>query len=279
MKSWNRNRPYRLLRLAGAAAIISSTAIACGVNGGGDSAAERIKSMTTEVSGSDADPTPGTGRPDLVGKSVFLDPGHSGSNDSSISRQVPDGRGGTKDCQTTGTSTNSGYAEHTFNWDVVMRIREALESMGVKTQVSRPDDTGTGPCIDQRAAEANEMRPDAIVSVHADGAPDWGQGFHIIYSAPPLNDAQAYASVDFATLMRDTLRSRGFKASNYLGSEGLIGRADLAGLNFYAYPGILVELGNMRNPDEAAKMETPQGRENYAAAVVDGIVAYLQQSR
>lgn len=223
-------------------------------------------------------PTPAIGEPDLAGKSVFLDPGHSGSNDSSISRQVPNGRDGTKDCQTTGTSTNSGYAEHTFNWDVVMRIREKLESMGIQTQLSRPDDTGLGSCIDQRAAEANAMQPDAIVSIHADGGPDWGQGFHIIYSAPPLNDAQTYASVDFAKLMRDTLRSRGLQESNYIGSEGLIGRADLAGLNIYAYPGILVELGNMRNADEAAKMESPKGREDYAAAVVDGIVEYLHQS-
>ena len=40
---------------------------------------------------------------------VFLDPGHNGANDASISRQVPTGRGGTKDCQASGTTTNDGY--------------------------------------------------------------------------------------------------------------------------------------------------------------------------
>jgi len=50
--------------------------------------------------------------------SVFLDPGHSGINDSSITKQVPNGRDGMKDCGTTGTSTNDGYPEHSFNWDV-----------------------------------------------------------------------------------------------------------------------------------------------------------------
>src|SRR4029077_6430363 len=39
----------------------------------------------------------------IAGMIVFLDPGHNGSNDASISRQVPTGRGGTKDCQTSGT--------------------------------------------------------------------------------------------------------------------------------------------------------------------------------
>jgi len=34
----------------------------------------------------------------IAGMIVFLDPGHNGANDASISRQVPTGRGGTKDC-------------------------------------------------------------------------------------------------------------------------------------------------------------------------------------
>jgi len=215
--------------------------------------------------------------PGIDGASVFLDPGHSGATDGSISRQVPNGRGGTKDCQTTGTSTNGGYAEHTFNWDVVMRIRGALEAKGIRTQLSRPDDIGIGSCIDQRAAEANAMQPDAIVSVHADGGPAGGRGFHIIYSAPPLNAAQS-AAVGFANVMRSALVADGFEESNYIGTNGLIGRSDIAGLNLYQYPGILVELGNMRNADDAAKMQSPQGRAAYANAVVDGIVAYLQQS-
>jgi hypothetical protein len=56
MNSRNRNRPYRLLRLAGAAAIISITTTACGVIPlGHDSAAEQIRSMNTRVSGGSAD--------------------------------------------------------------------------------------------------------------------------------------------------------------------------------------------------------------------------------
>jgi N-acetylmuramoyl-L-alanine amidase len=37
----------------------------------------------------------------IAGTMVFLDPGHNGANDVSISRQVPNGRVGTKECQTT----------------------------------------------------------------------------------------------------------------------------------------------------------------------------------
>ena len=123
--------------------------------------------------------------------SVFLDPGHSGANDASMSSQVPNGRGGTKECQTTGTSTGTAIAEHSFNWDVAKRVRAALEQIGVHIEMSRVDDNSVGPCVDQRAAAANAVRPDADVSIHADGGPHSGHGFHVNYSAPPLNDAQS----------------------------------------------------------------------------------------
>jgi N-acetylmuramoyl-L-alanine amidase len=38
---------------------------------------------------------------------------------------------------------------------------------------------------------------------------------------------------------------------------------------------VLIELGNMRNADDAAQMTSPQGQAGYAAAVVKGITAYL----
>lgn len=90
----------------------------------------------------------------IAGMAVFLDPGHNGVSDSSITRQVPNGRGGTKQCNTTGTATNEGYSEHAFNWDVVKRIQAALTQLGIRTDLSRDSDGGIGPCVDQRAALA-----------------------------------------------------------------------------------------------------------------------------
>jgi N-acetylmuramoyl-L-alanine amidase len=213
----------------------------------------------------------------IAGAVVFLDPGHNGANDASINRQVVNGRGGTKECQTTGTTTDTGYPEHTFNWDVVLRIRQELTQLGARTAMSRGDDNALGPCVDQRAAMANAARPDAIVSIHADGGPPDGRGFHVNYSNPPLNDAQAGPSVRFANVMRDQLVAAGLTPSTYLGSDGLYGRSDLAGLNLAQYPSILIELGNMKNQQEAAVLTTPEGRARYAAAVVQGISAYLAQ--
>ena len=215
----------------------------------------------------------------IAGKIVFLDPGHNGANDASISRQVPTGRGGTKDCQASGTSTNDGYPEHTFNWDTTLRVRQALTALGVRTAMSRGDDTGPGPCVDERAALANSVQPNAVVSIHGDGGPPTGRGFHILYSAPPLNAAQAGPSVQFARVMRDQLAGSGIPPATYIGSSGLNPRSDIAGLNLAQYPSILVELGNMKNPVDSALMTTEQGRQKYADAVVRGIVAFLGSQR
>jgi N-acetylmuramoyl-L-alanine amidase len=77
--------------------------------------------------------------------------------------------------------------------------------------------------------------------------------------------------------MRDSMVAAGMQPSSYIGSNGLYGRADLAGLNLAEYPAVLVETGNMRNADEAAQMENADGRQRYADAITQGIVAYLTQ--
>lgn len=211
----------------------------------------------------------------IAGMIVFLDPGHNGSNDSSISRQVPTGRGGTKNCQESGTSTDNGYPEHTFTWETTLRIRQALTALGVRTALSRGNDTGLGPCVDERAAMANSLKPNAIVSIHADGGPPTGRGFHVLYSSPPLNQAQAGPSVQFAQVMRDQLQASGLVPSTYIGTGGLNPRSDIAGLNLAQYPSILIELGNMKNPADVSLITSPEGRQKYADAVVRGIAGFL----
>jgi N-acetylmuramoyl-L-alanine amidase len=211
----------------------------------------------------------------IAGMIVFLDPGHNGANDASIGKQVPTGRGGTKNCQESGTSTDDGYPEHTFTWETTLRIRQELTALGVRTAMSRGNDTALGPCVDERAAMANALQPNAVVSIHGDGGPATGRGFHVLYSSPPLNQTQAGPSVQFAQTMRDQLAASGFVPSTYTGSNGLDPRSDIAGLNLAQYPSILVELGNMKNPVDSGLMKTPEGQQKYADAVVRGIAGFL----
>ena len=122
---------------------------------------------------------------------------------------------------------------------------------------------------------ANALQPDAIVSIHADGGPATGRGFHVNYSSPPLNAAQAGPSIQFAQTMRDQLQASGLLPANYIGQGGLYPRSDLTGLNLAQYPSVLVELGNMKNPADSALIESPEGRQKYADAVVRGIAGFL----
>ncbi|MFE3224917.1 N-acetylmuramoyl-L-alanine amidase [Nocardia sp. NPDC059228] len=233
------------------------------------------------VSGSLARPAPEAPvRPlfPIAGQTVVLDPGHNGggaAHTDEINAQVPDGRGGTKPCNTTGTSGDDGYTEHEFNWDVAQRVRDLLSAHGYQVIMSRDSDTGVGPCVNDRGTLGNRVGAAAVVSIHADGAPAGAHGFHVAYSSPALNDAQSGPSVQLATTLRDTMVGAGLATSTYVGSDGLNPRADLAGLNFSERPTALVECGNMRDPGDAAVIESPDGRARFAQAIATAVAAYL----
>ncbi len=214
-----------------------------------------------------------------AGRVIVLDPGHNGGNathSAAINRQVRDGRGGMKACNTTGTAALDGYPEHAFNWDVATRVRDTLSAKGFTVIMTRPDDSGVGPCVDERAAIGNRGDAAAVVSIHADGSPGANShGFHVAYSAPPLNPAQGEPSIRLATTLRDSFAAAGFTPSTYVGSHGLDPRGDLSGLNLSERPTALVECGNMRHPGDAAVLESPQGRARIATVIANAVIAYL----
>jgi N-acetylmuramoyl-L-alanine amidase len=218
------------------------------------------------------------GGPSAPGRVVVLDPGHNGGNagaPAAINRQVPDGRGGTKACNTTGTATDAGYPEHSFTFDVARRVAQRLTARGVRVVLTRNSDTGVGPCVDERGRAGERAGADAVVSIHADGAAPGGHGFHVAYSDPPLNDVQRGAARTLAADLRDGLVQGGFATSTYIGRGGLSPRSDLAGLNLATRPTALVECANMRNAQEAGVVSSAAGRDRYAAAIADGVLRFL----
>ena len=213
------------------------------------------------------------------GKVVVLDPGHNGGNAShpaEINKLVPAGRGQTKACNTTGTSTNAGYTEHAFNWDVANRVAAELTAAGYHVIMTRPNDTGVGPCVNDRAAIGNQAQAAAVVAIHADGSDTAGaRGFDVEYSNPPLNAAQGQPSISLADRLRDAMAAGGFPISNYLGHDGIFPRADLAGLNLSDRPTALIECGNMRDASDAALLSSVDGRQRIADAITKAIETYL----
>ncbi|MDR1118798.1 MAG: N-acetylmuramoyl-L-alanine amidase, partial [Bifidobacteriaceae bacterium] len=145
----------------------------------------------------------------LAGRTVALDPGHSPSGGAST--QVPDGRGGTKACNTSGTATNAGYPEHAFNYDVSARVKALLEARGAAVHLSRDEDPAAVTCVDQRGKFADATGSEVLVSIHGDGNENPAvKGFFAIVSSPPLNEAQGQPSLDLAEAVLARLREAGF---------------------------------------------------------------------
>lgn len=217
----------------------------------------------------------------LRGKVIVLDPGHNGGNgahSAQINKQVDIGNG-RKECDTSGTSTNAGYDEHAFTWDVSNRLARLLRASGAKVTLTRPNDTGVGPCITERAAIGNRLKADAALSVHADGAPAAGHGFHIIEPiAVKGHNAKAVpASQRLGKALRDAYHSgTGIAYSSYIGEQALDKRSDLGGLNLSTVPKVFIECGNMRNKSDAAKLSSAAFRQRIAESLAKGFQGYFR---
>lgn len=245
-------------------------------SGGGTSA---VPPSSRPVSGPSATDKAPAGKA-LDGKVIVIDPGHNGGNASHpaiINRKV-NVANGRKPCNSTGTATDDGYAEHAFTWDVANRLAAVLRSKGATVVLTRRSDTGVGPCVDERARIGNRAHADAVLAIHGDGAPASGHGFHIIEPAllRGQNDRVVPAARRLGLAMRAAFhRGTGIPYSTYLGRNGLDVRSDLGGLNLSTVPAVFIECGNMRNRGDAARMKSPQGRQRMAAALAEGFVAYL----
>jgi N-acetylmuramoyl-L-alanine amidase len=208
----------------------------------------------------------------LVGKTIAVDPGHNGANwahPAEINRLV-DAGGFRKACDTTGTSTNDGYSEAAYTFDVATRLTRILRRAGARVVLTRASNDGVGPCIDERAAIGNRAHADAAISVHADGGPPAGRGFDVIYKPnAPESRRLAFAVRQAFTVITDE------PYSTYIGRDGLQVRTDLGGLNLSVVPKVLIETGNMRNAGDARLLESAAYRQREAVALARGIESYL----
>ncbi len=219
-----------------------------------------------------------SGQP-LAGKVVGIDPGHNGlnyTNTSYLNQQVFNGRT-EEDCDTTGTQTASGYTEAQFNFNVAQFLTTDLQSEGAQVVLTRSSNSGVGPCVDQRAQIINAAHADVAVDIHADGGPVSGRGFAILEPvADGPNDAVITPSETFGDDLRTSfLSTTGMPESTYDGTDGIVYRDDLAGLNLTTVPKVLIECGNMQNPTDAALLTTTTFQQSAALAMALAITNFL----
>jgi N-acetylmuramoyl-L-alanine amidase len=215
----------------------------------------------------------------LAGRVIVLDPGHNrdnGRHTAEIGRPV-DAGGFQKACNTTGTATNSGVPEATVNWELALALQTRLQALGATVTLTRDADAGWGPCIDERAAIANRAGADLLLSLHGDGAAPTGHGFHVITPGllPGWTDDIAEESGRAGLAVRDALVAAGLSPATYVGRDGLDVRTDLGTLNRADVPAVMLEAGNLRNPDDAALLTGEAGRALVADALAAGVRSFL----
>lgn len=227
----------------------------------------------------------------LAGKTIVIDPGHQlGNHNFPAQIGAPVDAGGfQKPCNTTGTATNAtstraSYPEATFAWQVSLLLKAKLEARGARVVLTRGSNREDrwGPCVDARGRRGNTLadgtRASLKISIHGDGCNGCGAGFHVIAprSRAGWTDDIAASSLAFAKQLRSSLRGAGLPYAPYVaGGDGLDVRGDLGTLNWSDQPIAMVELGNMRNATDAARMTSASGRDRYATALARAIVLRL----
>lgn len=238
-------------------------------------ATDKVSPSPTLPSTSPSTPSPEP-KKILAGKTIVIDPGHS--NGQHLTNKVPDGRGGSKACNTSGTATNSGYSEHTANWEVALILQAELQEKGATVHLTKKDDHADKVCVDRRGQIPNEKHADAFLSIHANGSQSSApHGFFVMVSNPPLNSAQGESSRKLARAVSEGLRGAGLTPSTIFGADPAP-RSDLATLNFAKVPAVMVELGEMRNPQDAQRLSSPQGQQQYASGLAKGLISFLSAS-
>lgn len=224
--------------------------------------------LASRSSGADDPPA---AAPGLEGRTIVIDPGHNGANpenQAEISREIEAG-GLRKACDVVGAE-GGGQTESAFNLDVAERLRDELEDRGAEVVLTRTDDEGVGPCLDERARLATEEGADVLLSIHAHGDGPETSGFHVTSS--PLSGE---GSDVLATDVRDGLVAEDLVPSDDEGVDGIDVRRDLGTLNLSSVPAVIVDAGNLQSPVDEETLGTPSGRQRIADGMADGTEAFL----
>lgn len=219
----------------------------------------------------------------LAGRVILIDPGHQlGNSNPRFAKQMSQTKFNgaiTKGCNTTGTATNAGFPEATFTWKVARQLVPMLEAAGARVELTRSSNSydDWGPCVWDRAAKANRLGADAMVSIHADGASAGSKGFFAMRPAliPGYTDDVIGKDRRLARAMVAGMAGAGAPRSNYIPGQIMVSR-DTTSLNLSNVPTVTIELGNMRNAEEARRMSSRAGQKQYAEWLYAGLLRYFR---
>lgn len=223
---------------------------------------------------------------------VVLDPGHGGNQE--------------------GATGPAGLLEKELSLALVKRLAEVLGGLGAKVVLTRSDDTAVS--LPARVELANRARPELFISIHANSMPtrrmrERAEGIETFFlsahasgeearhTAARENEEGARAAVvkggdTLGFILADLARVEAHAESSrlaYAVHQRLIaatGAADrgvqqapffvLSGVDA---PAILIEVGFVSHPTEGRRLRDAGYQGKLAAAIAEGVNAFLQQQR
>ena len=193
-------------------------------------------------------------------RSIFLDPGHGGSDPGAIS---------------------GGVREKDLTLSVYNKVSSKLASLGYTVLTSRNVDKDVD--LVERAEQANKANADMLLSIHFNaGGRGVARGIETYYyqsqadRVPKINKENH----NNAERLERSRKLANKVQQNLLYQTGAndrgVKRASFTVLRETSIPSILVELGFMDNPEERNKIKTNEYQERLANGIVDGIVEYYK---
>ena len=201
------------------------------------------------------------GNYDVLNKVVYLDAGHGGYDPG---------------------ASYFGISEKSLTLAIQSRVKAKLESEGYQVVTTRISDTYVDLTDRSRAANASES--DIFVSIHINASgSSAAQGIETYYYQPyaeyPSRINATYHANPTRLSMSDTL-ANAIQSSliNATGAQNQgVKRQTFAVLRETTAPAVLLELGFLSNPQEAARLNTSAYQETLANAIVAGIKRYYEK--
>ena len=193
-------------------------------------------------------------------RSIFLDPGHGGSDPGAIS---------------------GGVREKDLTLSVYNKVSSKLASLGYTVLTSRNVDKDVD--LVDRADQANKANADMLLSIHFNaGGRGIARGIETYYYQATADRVPKINKENHNNTERlERSRKLANKVQqNLLYQTGAndrgVKRASFTVLRETSIPSILVELGFIDNPEERNKIKTNEYQERLANGIVDGIIEYYK---
>ena len=198
------------------------------------------------------------GNYDVLNKVVYLDAGHGGYDPG---------------------ASYFGISEKSLTLAIQSRVKAKLEAEGYQVVTTRTSDTYVD--LTDRSHAANASESDIFVSIHINASgSSAAQGIETYYYQPyaeyPSRINATYHANPTRLSMSDTL-ANAIQSSliNATGAQNQgVKRQTFAVLRETTAPAVLLELGFLSNPQEAARLNTSAYQETLANAIVAGIKRY-----